>query len=71
MFKPIPSLEYNSNLAAYKFLLKLAPKNAKYLEKVTFCGQKISDAKKRKQIDDIVALISASGDIGRYRNKGL
>ena len=67
--KPIPSSEHSRNLAAYKFLLKLAPENPKYLKKVNSYEQKISDANEKKKIDDIVALISASDDLGRYRTK--
>jgi archaellum component FlaC len=67
--RPIPSSEYDRNLAAYKFLLKLAPENSKYLEKVNSYEQKIADAKEKKQIDDIVELISGSDDLSKYRTK--
>lgn len=67
--KPIPSSEHDRNLAAYKFLLKLAPENSIYLEKVNSYEQKISDTKEKKQIDDIVELISASDDLGKYRSE--
>ena len=67
--KPIPSSQHNRNLAAYKFLLKLAPENAKYLEKVNSYEQKIADAIEKKQIDEIVALIAGSDDLSKYRTK--
>ena len=67
--KPIPAAEQRRNLEAYKFLLKLAPDNVKYIEKVNYYEQKISDANEKKKIDDIVGIISVSDDLAKYRSK--
>ena len=67
--KPIPAAEQRRNLEAYKFLLKLAPENVKYIEKVNYYEQKISDANEKKKIDDIVGIISVSDDLAKYRSK--
>lgn len=67
--KPIPASEHERNLAAYKFLLRLSPENSKYLEKVNLYEQKISDAEEKKKFDAIVALISGSDDLDKYRKE--
>ena len=67
--RPIPSSEYSRNLAAYKFLLKLAPDSGQYIEKVNSYEQKIIDAKEQKRIEDIISIISSSDDLTKYRSR--
>ena len=67
--RPIPSTEFERNLAAYKALLKLAPDNSSYTDKVNSYEQKIINAKQKKETDDIVTLIRLSSDLNKYRSK--
>ena len=67
--RPIPSTEFERNLAAYKALLKLVPDNSSYTDKVNSYEQKIIDAKQKKETDDIVTLIRLSSDLNKYRSK--